>query len=72
MMVDATMTALERARPMTCRKCASVGTIVELGICCRIQKWIALGPLWDEPFCPGRPARRTRPTCTGTMRRSRR
>jgi hypothetical protein len=32
-----------------CKKCGAVGTIVEMGLCCRIAAMIALGPAWDLP-----------------------
>ena len=55
--------ALERARPMTCAKCGSVGTIVELGVCCRVKTWALMGPYWDLKYCPEPPPppRRAKP-----------
>ena len=47
--------ALERSRPVPCPVCASVGTIVELGVCCTIARWIAMGPLWELTYCPEPP-----------------
>lgn len=37
-----------RHRPPTCPLCQSVGTIVELGACCLIAEFIALGGLWED------------------------
>jgi hypothetical protein len=38
--------------PAICPRCESVGTIVDLGICCRIRRWMAMGALWELKFCP--------------------
>lgn len=38
---------LGRYRPMACPDCGSVGTIVEYGLCCRVQHWIRLGGIWE-------------------------
>jgi hypothetical protein len=40
---------LGRFRPMVCSSCESVGTIVEMGLCCEIHRLSALGGLWDIP-----------------------
>ncbi len=38
---------LARYRPMSCERCGSVGTIVEMGLCCRVHELSALGGIWD-------------------------
>lgn len=38
---------LARYRPIACGACESVGTIVELGLCCRVQEWVRDGAMWE-------------------------
>lgn len=38
---------LGRYRPISCERCGSVGTIVEMGLCCTVHRWAALGGIWD-------------------------
>lgn len=33
----------------TCPKCNSAGTIVEMGLCCKVHRWNALRDVWDIP-----------------------
>lgn len=42
------MADLERYRLPECPQCLAVGTIVEMGLCCRIWDWIRMGGLWEE------------------------
>jgi hypothetical protein len=38
---------LGRYRPPMCRKCESVGTIVSMGLCCKVKAWILMGAFWE-------------------------
>lgn len=39
---------IARHRLPRCGECESVGTIVQLGACCLIARWIEMGSLWEE------------------------
>jgi hypothetical protein len=36
-----------RYRPPVCTRCESVGTIVDMGLCCKVQAWVLMGAFWE-------------------------
>jgi hypothetical protein len=38
---------LHRYYPSVCPTCESVGTIVDMGLCCTVQAWMLMGALWE-------------------------